>query len=441
MNLTLLLILCVLSLVCVWCAGCETKGQALPEKAGSRSATFRVALREFGPFAQAIQREWASFQKASGTRLELQAVSMDHHPLYEALFSREELKRGDWDVAFITTDWLAEARETNAVVDLGPALRSNPPEDYPDGWTPSLLRLQQFGDQVLGLPYHDGPECLIYRTDLFDDPDERRTYQERYGEELRVPETWDAFLRVARFFTRPERKLYGTVFAAYPDGHNTVYDICLQLWTRGGELFDSDGALQLDTPQMVEALTFYRAIVNDTSAVHPDSREFDSVKSGMAFARGEVAMMVNWFGFASMCETIEESVVRRRVAIAPLPHAPGCASASLNVYWLVSVAAGSPHRTVAYAFLRHVMSRENDKLRTLDGVIGCRLSTWADEAVNAVIPFYRTMKDIHVHARELPRLTNWVEQSAVIDAMVLKTIDTGQPIEAIVREAQARATR
>ena len=31
---------------------------------------------------------------------------------------------------------------------------------------------------------------------------------------------------------------YGTVFAAFPDGHNTLYDFALQLWSRGGELTD-----------------------------------------------------------------------------------------------------------------------------------------------------------------------------------------------------------
>ena len=82
------------------------------------------------------------------------------------------------------------------------------------------------------------------------------------------------------------------------------------------------------------------------------------------------------------------------------------------------------------------MNRANDKLRTLGGVIGCRRSTWADPDVNRAIPFYREMAALHAHARELPRLTNWVDLSAIIDRMVLATITTSEPIEAIVREAQ-----
>ncbi len=460
-----------------------------------RSTTFRVAIRTFGPFEKAIAREWATFCGQSGCGLELEAVSLDHHPLYEELFERGGLARGDWDVAFVNTDWIAEAHERRTLLDLSPYLAADPPEDFPHGWAPSLLRLQQFGTTVLGLPYHDGPECFIYRRDLLEDPARQKAYQGRFGRPLPAcgEMTWDDFLQVARFLHKPEESLFGTVFAAFPDGHNTVYDICLQLWTRGGELFDAAGRLQLDTPEMIEALQFYRAMLNDPSAVHPQCREFDSVRSGLAFARGEVAMMINWFGFASMCETIDESKVKGRVGVATIPRggvaraawppvapadeppvasapkppvtavrpdspsdsaraakppvapaakppaARAATSASLNVYWMLGVAAGSPHADVAYRFMRHAMGRESDRLRTLDGVIGCRRSTWEDEEVNRAIPFYGRMESLHAHARELPRLVDWVEQSKIIDRMVLRAMDTHDPIETIVREAQAEA--
>ncbi len=404
-----------------------------------RSETFRIAIRTFGPFEQAIDREWASFREASGCTLALDAVSMDHHAVYESLLANQGLRDGTWDVALINTDWIAEARESASLLDLGPRVENDPPEDFPDGWTPSLLRLQQYGDVVLGLPYHNGPECLIYRTDLFEDADRRRAYEELHGEPLRLPETWDEFVRVARFLHRPEEDLYGTVFAAFADGHNTVYDICLQLWTRGGELFDPQGRMRLDTAEMEEALAFYRAMLNDTRSIHPQSRQFDSVASGGAFARGEVAMMINWFGFAAVCDATDESSVKGRVAIGPIPHADRCASASLNSYWMLSVAAGSPHRDIAYRFVKYCMSRTADRRRTLEGVIGCRKSTWSDEEVNARIPYYHRLEDLHQDARELPRLTDWVELSAVIDRMVLEAINTQRPIESIVAAAQQEA--
>jgi len=405
--------------------------------AGMREGIFRIAVRKFPPFESAIAKQWELFERREQTGLKMEAVALDLHPLHEALFANRGLERGEWDAAFISTDWLAEAEQAGALTDLAQHLKAAPPHGYPDAWTESLLRFQRFGDRVLGLPYHDGPECLIYRRDLFDDPREQASYARQFSEPLEVPRSWPQFQRIARFFTRPQRRLYGTVFAAFPDGHNTVYDFCLQLWTRGGELFDHSGRMVLNTREACQALDYYRALLSDSASVHPDSPSFDSVKSGFAFAAGEVAMMVNWFGFAAMCETLVESKVKGCVGVAPVPSGSGPAI-SLNSYWILGIAAGSPHHGVAWNFLSHCASPEMDKLLTLEGGIGCRKSTWSDAGVNAAIPFYRLLEHLHEGARELPRLTDWSRLSAVIDQMVLDAIRTGEPSAAITRNAQAR---
>jgi len=402
--------------------------------------TLRIAIRKFGPFETAIERAWAAFEQETHTGLRLEAQSLDLHPLYDSLFVQDDLRRGNVDIAFVVTDWIAMCQEKGVLLDLAPLIKANPPADYPDGWTNSLLGMQRVGDQVIGLPYHDGPECLIYRKDLFEDPAEQAAYRVQYGQELRVPQTWDEFHQIARFFTRPDKNLYGTVFAAFPDGHNTVYDFCLQLWTRGGALFDADQRMRLDTPQAIQALEFYRAMLNDPTAIHPGSREFDSVKSGLAFAAGEIAMMINWFGFAAMSETISESKVKGCVAIDAIPHAPGCASASLNVYWVLAVGAGSPHADVAYRFICHCLSAPMDKLLTLEGGIGCRKSTWRDPDVNRAIPFYRNLETLHANARELPRLTNWADLAAHIDELVIGTINSQTPVAELAHAIQHKLT-
>lgn len=411
--------------------------------------SFRIAIRKFDPFAAAIARQWAAFQREHNVDLNLEAIELDLPPLYASYFEQEGLRRGDWDVGFLVSDWFAAAHETGAVLDIAAALASNPPVDFPHGWTPSLLNLQTFeeaasgekagGKAILGLPYHDGPECLIYRKDLFENAQEQAAYQARFGLPLRVPQTWEEFHQVARFFTRPHENLYGTVFAAFPDGHNTVYDFCLQLWTRGGELFDAAGNLQLNTPHAVAALEYYRTLLNDQTALHPRARDFDSVQSGLAFAAGEVAMMVNWFGFAGMAETIADSQVKGAVDVTAIPHGEDGPSVSLNVYWILCIAAGSPHADIAYRFLQFCASPQMDKLLTLEGGIGCRKSTWADADVNATIPFYHKMEELHLVARELPRLSHWEKIASVIDELVLATINTDLPIVDLVQQAQGKA--
>lgn len=403
----------------------------------ARDDVFRIAIRRFGPFETAIQKQWADFQRTTGCPLRLESASLDLNPLVDTLFTQEGLKDGTWDIAFVVTDWLADAVESGALRDLSPSMRADPVPDYPEGWAPALTGMQQFGDAIYGLPYHDGPECLIYRTDLFSDPAEQAAFAARFGYPLAAPRTWDQFEDIARFFTRPDAGLAGTVFAAFPDGHNSVYDFCLQLWSRGGELHDAAGRPTLDAPEAVAALDFYRRIVNDRAMTPPGQEEIDSVKSGELFASGAVAMMVNWFGFAAVCEQ-PGCPVKGKTGVTTLPSAEGFPPASLIVYWLLAVAAGSPHLDVAYAFARHCCMPAMDKLTTLEGGIGCRLSTWTDPEVNALIPFYAELPRLHQGTRTLPRSRSLPALSHIIDEAVQAAITADEPSAAILRRAQEK---
>src|SRR6185312_16083518 len=178
----------------------------------------------------------------------------------------------------------------------------------------------------------------------------------------------------------------------------------------------------------------------DGSASQPDCLTMDSVKSGLTFAAGDIAMMVNWFGFGVMCETFAESRVKGMVDIAPVPRGDAGSSVSLNVYWFLSIAAGSPHRDIAYRFLRHCSSAKMDKLLTLDGATRCRKSTWNDAEVNGIIPFYNRLESLHANARELPRLASWPKIAAVIDGLVSALTQTNTPVPQLVREADEKAS-
>ena len=400
-----------------------------------RLKQFRIAVRKFPPFEEAIRRQWELFEQQAGTGLVLDLVALDLDDLERALFDSEGMANGSWDVAFVATDWIASMYERGCAVDLAPLLLSDPPDDYPEGWSPSLLRLQRIDGAVMGVPYHDGPECLIYRKDLFADPKLCDLYEQQFHRPLNPPKTWDEFHEIAVFFQGAREKLYGTVFAAFPDGHNTVYDFLLQLWTRGGELFDRQGAVCFDTKEAREALEFYRSIVSDPRAVPPECRTLDSVAAGKLFAEGAVAMMVNWFGFASYAHTAAESSVRGLVDVTCIPAGVGHRPVSLNVYWILSMAAGTPHRAIAWDFLKHTQTAAMGKLVTDCGAIGCRRSTWRNAEINREIPFFYQLDRLHEHAREIPQRKDWPRIAGIIDSLITSAITTDEPVAALLAQA------
>jgi multiple sugar transport system substrate-binding protein len=399
--------------------------------------TFRIAVRAFPPFEKAIRLQWARFEAVAQTGLALELIALDLHALEDALFTSGGMSHGDWDCAFVNTDWIAAMHERGCAVDLAPLIAAEPPQDYPDGWTASLLRLQTIDGAVLGVPYHDGPECLILRGDLFRDEANSRRFREQFERELEAPKTWDEFHELARFFQDEDAGVSGTVFAAFPDGHNTVYDFLLQLWSRGGELLGRSGQLRFHTEAATEALRFYRAILRDHMAVPGDCTKLDSVAAGQLFAAGKVAMMVNWFGFAAYAQVAEDSAVRGHVEIAPIPAGDGGTSVSLNVYWMLSIAEGSPHRQAAWQFLRHTLTPAMDLITSTSGAIGCRRSTWADPGLNAEIPFYHRLEELHRGAREIPQRADWPRIAAAIDKLMTAAATTDVPVETLLAEADA----
>jgi len=398
----------------------------------------RIAVRKFDPFESTLRKLWDAFSLQNNIKMEAEMVALELHDLYETTISDKGLKEGKWDIAHINTDWIYDAANENAVLNLFNLIGENPPENYPFGWHKSLLHLQKLSNGIFGLPFHDGPECLIYRKDLFENETEKENFKKQFGYELSTPKTWQEFAEIATFFNRPEQNLYGTVFANYPDGHNMVFDFCLQLWTHGGSLLNKKNQIDIHNEAAIKALDFYRKMVNDKNAVHPKSREFGSVEAGLAFAEGQAAMAINWFGFASMAEVIDESKVKGKIDITSLPSDPGCKTASLNVYWLYTIGSGSKHKKLAYNFLRFATTPESDKLLTKEGGIGCRKSTWKDEEINTLIPFYHKLEMLHENALTLPQTPIWPKVAELIDSTVLKAIETDISSEILLEETQKK---
>ncbi len=397
---------------------------------------FRIAVRKFSPFESTLQKLWDAFCLKNNIQIEVEMIPLELHDLYEETITKEGLKNGDWDIAHLNTDWIFDAANEKAVLDLTSFINKNAPQDYPQGWHKSLLHLQQINGGTYGLPFHDGPECLIYRKDLFENQTEKENFKKQFGYELFPPKNWEQFTQIATYFNRPADNLYGCVFANYPDGHNMVFDFCLQLWTRGGSLLDTQNQININHTAAEKALDYYRTIVNTAIAVHPGSKNFGSVEAGMAFAEGQAAMSINWFGFASMCEVIGESRVKGKVDIAQLPHDPNHKTASLNVYWLYTIGTGSKNQQLAYDFLRFATTAESDKLLTNEGGIGCRKSTWKDAEINHVIPYYHKLEMLHENALTLPQTPIWPKVTELIDQMVLKAIETDIPSKTLLEETQ-----
>ena len=111
---------------------------------------------------------------------------------------------------------------------------------------------------------------------------------------------------------------------------------------------------------------------------------------------------------------------------------------SLNAYWMYSLGSGSVHKQTAYDFIRYATTAQNDKLLTLCGGIGCRKSTWSDDEINSMVPYYHKLDILHRNAKSLPRMANWSSIADVVDALVLEVMNSDKDIETLLIQAQQK---
>lgn len=404
----------------------------LGEWSGAYKAMTKLVLRtrEQDTFENTLAWQIEDFRKVRpDIEIEVVAKPISAHQL--EMVVQEGAKNGEGDLFLCCTDWLPEAYAKGLIVPLD---GFDLPDDWPDGWHPAMQKLVYQEGDLIGIPWHDGPQMFIYLKHIFEDPGHIAQFEARYGWRLDVPKTWEQFRQVAEFFTHPENDEWGCICAGYTDGHNNVYDFLIQLWSRGGVLLDNQSQPQFHGPAGVDGLTFLRDLYRDFMPAA--ALQLGSVEAGDYFARGKVAMMWNWCGFAAVCEMPEYSNVVGKIGLAPLPA--GTESVSLNIYWAMTITSGCADKEAAWAFIKHISQPHCDKVTSMMGANGTRLSTWRDPEVRAKYPHYEIIEQIHGQTLTLPAIPEYTLVNDCISGAVDAVLHRGaEPAEALQAAADA----
>ena len=399
-----------------------------------------IMYREFEGFEAALTQQGAAFRETHPD-VAFGLDSAGTQELYERMFTAGGLTSGEVDIFMCCSDWLAEAIHDEHVRCLADFVAADPPPDWPNGWPSTVLGLQQ-DDQgrPWGIPYHNGPEVFMYRTDLFEDPREQLSFERAHGRPLAPPATWSEFLDLARFFNRPEDDLYGCVVAGKPDGHNSVYDFCIHLWSRGGELLSDSGGPIFDSRAGREALRYYLDLIHEHRVTQPDPWEYDSVASGLFYASGKAAMQWNWAGFQTVADLPEFSAIpgKTRSVMLPGGDGPEGRRVSLLVYWVMTIARGCRNPDLAWQFLCHLATPEMDRLTAVNGGSGVRFSTWADAAIREQFRYYDVIDEVHRNVRFLPRIPQYPAINEALNDMMASLVMGHGNIDQALREATER---
>ena len=368
-----------------------------------------VLGRKFDGFERALTAQLSGLD----ARFELREIG----DLQALVLDDDGTSSGDYDVLMLITDWLPSLIESGKLLPLDAYFEADPPEGWPSAWVPSLRSLQTGQDgKNYGVAYHDGPMLLLYRTDLYGDAEEQAGFANRFGYPLAPARTWTQFHDQAQWFNRPGDGLHGTVQAGFPDEHNNVYDFLTHLWSRGGSLISS-GRSGLASAAARSAVEYMHDLWHVSKVVDPAAAEWDSVASGIHFAAGEAAMMVNWCGFAAISAD-PASPTHGLVGCAPTPSAEGGSAVTMNAYWVLTVPAGARNPARSAELISRLTSHEMDVMTAVGGGSATRLDSWATPRVQAIAPYYSVLEDAHRNARSVPVDPRWPRIAAILNEMM-----------------------
>lgn len=283
-----------------------------------------------------------------------------------------------------------------------------------DGIDPSVAQcLNEFIDgtiepfsmingHVYALPTSPSMQLLFYRKDLFNDPIYRRTYFEKYREELLPPDTFDKFNRIAAFFTKslnPASPVdYGATLTLGSTGV-AGSEFLARFFSYQDNLYDEHYNVALNSPAAVRALEQLVEIRNYSSP------KYNSwwTNTATSFAGGNIAMTLLYSNYASDLLSSTSKVVGN-IGYALVPGGnPVIGGGTLGV------SKYSRRSNEALSFIRWICSETIASAETLLGSVSpCKKSYENYEIVNSY-PWLNFAKDCFVMARgrRVPELSGF----------------------------------
>lgn len=221
-------------------------------------------------------------------------------------------------------------------------LRPIPGELMDDDFYPQLLEYFQRDGQTYALPHNFQTVQLLVNSEMF----------EKAG--LDPPTTWDEFRETAQMLTNHDEGVYGIGLTS------ALWNFLPALFQAGGSLLDESGTqLTLDTPEAIEALSFYTDLTVSYEVAYvvegewPTLGEYDEMLQ--LFSQGKIAM---FFAGPNIYKILKDQGLPVQVVESPAGPAGKATVAHVRGYGLFRDAdTGDP----ALDLLRFATSQEGMK--------------------------------------------------------------------------------
>ena len=286
MNRVILAVLIITQILLI--NGCDKKK---PEETGQdKSITILWAKMKV---TDALQELTHDFTRETGIKVN---VVQEPWTTFQTVFFKEMDKKGTaYDLVGGDSQWLGLGSIKGHYIELTKWIKKQRIDE-----SMAKIAMKWFSEypqesgRYWSVPLNGDALSFVYRKDLFENPQEKNKFMEKYGYALDIPETWEQFKDIAEFFTRPDKDLYGVAIWTSEDYDGTTMGVDTVIWAWGGALGDQKTHKvkgYLDAQASIDALKFYKELYQFHPPQFPDAY-FEYLN---LFMEGKVAMAMTFF--------------------------------------------------------------------------------------------------------------------------------------------------
>lgn len=295
-----------------------------------------------------------------------------------------EGRSGEFDVLSMDVIWVPEFARAGWIRDVSHLA----PEEERDDFFPGPIAAATYRGRLYAVPWYIDAGVLYYRKDLL----------EKHG--FFPPRTWQELVRTAQKITAMEEDLYGYIWQG-KQYEGLVCNMLEFFWSNGGDVLRDDHLI-IDSKENRDAAAFMRDLITTYGVTPPLVTTAMEEPTRHIFANGRALFMRNW-PYAWTTLNAENSPVRGKVGIGPLPSFPPNESASTLGGWQLGLNRFSRRPESAERLVRFLTSPDVQKSAAMTiGYKPTRRSVYRDQELRNLQPFIMTLHDIFMKARPRP---------------------------------------
>src|SRR6266446_7824537 len=326
----------------------------------------------------------------SQTGIEVQVVEFPYADLFTKLVTTFRSNDSSYDLCMMDDPWMPKFGTMGALQPLDSNFGFTRDSDIPTvvydvgTWPPPhgpVPPSEQGKTQHLyGITIVGNVEMFMYRSD-----------------KSAAPANWDAVLANAKTYNAPN--FYGYVIRG--KATNPVSSDSLPiLWSFGGNIFDDNWKVQLDSADSITAVDFLTRKLKQYA--EPGAESFDAAERSQAMATGKAYQSTVWPGeITGIVEDPTVSQVKGKVAYIPIPQGPSGKGLGMMGNWLLGIPKGSKNGSAAADFIKWLIKSDNMKTYVQNGGIPTRTSLLNDATLGQTNPYFPAL------AQSLAAGPNW----------------------------------